>query len=121
MNKIFALLVLLIGLPGVSQGAEHNEAYYVQKDCALEHGIVEYRNADRTRVDCFTDNISMEYDFAYKWYECITQAMYYAMLNDNYAVCKLIVSTELDLKKVERAKAMVKYYGLPLIIEVVPG
>lgn len=38
---------------------------------------MEYRLSDNTRVDCMTDTLAVEFDFANKWAECIGQALYY--------------------------------------------
>ena len=115
MIKFICLVLLLIAAP--SFGYDFPEKYYQEKTCTT--GIIEYTNSDRTRTDCYTKTQSAEYDFANKWYECIGQSLHYAMLNQNHAVCGLMVEKESDTKYVERAEAVVNHYKLPVTIIVV--
>ena len=88
------LLVILFGIilftwPNFGNAANlHKEAEYVNHYCK---GTVEFRNSDGTRTDCLDGNYSIEYDFSYKWYECLTQAMHYSVLNSNLPQCVLIL------------------------------
>lgn len=116
----FGLFVLIMALfvassvvmMGTANATGNNEAYYAKQDCDFRGGVLEYRNSDGTRTDCYLPLISIEYDFAYKWYECITQSMHYARLNDNGAVCALIIQNDLGIKHYNRAVDFVKFYNL---------
>lgn len=121
LTSVWVLVLLGIVLFVDSVEAKQLESYYRDIDCKYEHGIPEYRNSDGTWTDCFTGNLSIEHDFAPKWYECVTQAMYYADLNRNFAVCKLIVITDNDKKLANKAKAFVKRHKLPVIVETILG
>ena len=86
-------------------------------DCKARGGLVEYRNTDGTYTDCITDTLAIEYDFAYKWYECITQAGHYGLLNNLQPVCILILKKEDDLRYVSRSLVFVReYHRKPIVI-----
>lgn len=94
-----------------------------ESDYAIEHcssivGELEHTLPNNTRVDCITEMSVIEYDFTYKWYECITQALYYRMITGKQAICGLIHKngTSIEDTHVERAWSMVKHYRLPVYI-----
>lgn len=109
LKVFFGLIVVLLCFSFVANAEAgthlNKEAKYVDHYCT---GKIEYRNSDNTRTDCLADDQSQEYDFANKWYECLTQAMHYGRLNMNSATCVLIVEKQSDLKYVDRANALVK-------------
>lgn len=94
----------------------HSEAEYVEHYCK---GKVEYRNADKTRTDCLTADFSYEYDFAKKWYECLTQGLYYGMINNNFPACVLIVENKNQMYYVDRARRTIEHYNLKIGLIVV--
>lgn len=52
---------------------------------------MEYQLEDKTRVDCLTSNLAVEFDFAPKWAECIGQALYYGKKTKRIPACALIM------------------------------
>ena len=66
------------------------EADYVALVCPRLGGVPEYRTSVGARIDCLTDSQAIEFDWANKWYEGVTQAMYYAMLTERQAAVALI-------------------------------
>ena len=66
---------------------------------------MEYRLSDNTRVDCMTDILAVEFDFANKWAECIGQALYYGRQTKKQPACVLIMENgEKDLKYLYRLR-----------------
>ena len=59
---------------------EYNEHYYQNIWCREHNGITEYILADKTRVDCLTKDMAVEFDFASKWAESVGQSLYYAKI-----------------------------------------
>lgn len=92
------------------------ESEYVNHYCEGKVGV---RNSDNTRTDCLTTDFSYEYDFAKKWYECISQGLYYGMLNSNNPACVLIVENDGQLYHVKRARKMIIHYGIDIRLLVV--
>jgi hypothetical protein len=121
--KVGPLLLAIVFVTGyclmgyVAHGAE---ADYRDNHCGLVKGQTELRNSDGTYTDCYLPDQSIEYDFARKWYECLGQAMHYARLNRNAAVCLLIVEKPTDQKYVDRADKLVEHFRLPVVVGVIP-
>jgi len=113
--------MLIIGILLIAGTANakhlHPEKYYQDLWCA-DRGQVEVRQEDGTRVDCLTECMAVEFDFCGKWYESITQALHYGMLTGKQAAIVLIVEKPGDWKYVERAKALIKFYCLPVVVFV---
>ena len=66
---------------------------------------MEYKLDDNTRVDCLTDKLAVEVDFAPKWAECIGQAIHYGHKTHRQAACLLILENpEKDLKYLKRLR-----------------
>ena len=118
---MFSAMILLfaLGIPLVAQA--ETEAYYQEKICAKYDARMEVINEDRTRTDCLSDengsHLSIEVDFAKKWYECLTQAMYYGMLYNNQAACVLIVEKDTDMRHVDRARQLINHNKLPVWVD----
>lgn len=73
--------------------------------CSAHKGVMEYRLNDNTRVDCLTDTLAVEFDFANKWAECIGQALYYGQKTGKTPACVLIMEDEeKDLKYLRRLR-----------------
>jgi hypothetical protein len=103
MKKTLIILVLLPMIATAQNAsAKMKEADYVKKYCK---GIVEYKNPDKTRIDCLTDPQAMEYDFGSKWAECVSQALYYGELTGKEPVCVLILDKD-EKRFLERAKKL---------------
>lgn len=69
----------------------HTEKEYQAAWCKAHNGVMEYRLNDKTRVDCLTDTLAVEFDFAPKWHECIGQALYYGRKTRRTPACVLIM------------------------------
>ena len=80
---------------------KHNENYYQRKLCEKLGGVMEYRLADTTRVDCLTERYAIEVDFAKKWAESIGQSLYYAKMTGKKPAIALIVG-ERDARFLKR-------------------
>ena len=67
------------------------ERYYQEKWCNEHHGRMEVVLEDGARVDCLTDTLAVEFDFAKKWTEGYGQARYYAAMTGKRGAVVLIV------------------------------
>ena len=105
------LLLLLVPIIGYTK----TEKDYVKDNCT---GIIEYILPDKTRVDCLTDYIAWEYDYAHKWYEAVGQALYYAMWTGRIGGVALIADYK-DIRFIQRAKLTIEHYNLPIRLKVV--
>jgi hypothetical protein len=95
-----------------------NEAYNNNIYCTGINGIQEYTLKNKVRVDCLTNEYAIEMDWARKWYEGLTQAMYYAMKTNKKAKLVLIRDKN-DQKYIDRAKEVIEFYDLPVDLEVI--
>ncbi len=112
MKTIVKLILFLI--PALCLAKTEKE--YVKEDCTT--GQIEYVLPNKTRIDCLTDYVAWEYDFAHKWYEAIGQALYYAMWTGRLGGVALIADYK-DLRYIQRAKLTIKHYNLPIKLKVV--
>ena len=85
--------ILLIVLLTLSLNSKSLEKDYVQANC---QGDIEVVVTNKVRVDCLTETVAFEYDFARKFYEAIGQSLYYSILTGKQAGVVLIVT---DLKE----------------------
>lgn len=88
------------------------EAYYQNEWCCKYRGIKEYELKDKTRVDCLTKNYACEFDFAHKWYEGFTQALWYSYNTGKKPCLILILEKPTDLKYYNRAKSLSAKYSV---------
>ncbi|KKM65111.1 hypothetical protein LCGC14_1494640, partial [marine sediment metagenome] len=102
---------------GQAAQKKHPERWYQDKWCAEKQGVVEYVLPDRTRVDCLTDGYAIEFDFARKFYEGISQALYYGMMTGKKPGLVLIVGPR-GQKYLDRLNAVIDYYKLPIRVWV---
>ena len=100
--------------------AAKTEADYVALVCPRLGGVPEYRTSAGTRVDCLTSAQAIEFDWADKWYEGITQALYYAMLTQRQAAVALIEKGPNPQRYIARARALIDFYALPVEVMIVP-
>lgn len=114
--SLWSIVALSLALMFSLNVRAESEAYYRDSLCK---GVTEYRNSDGTRTDCEMPGLSIEYDFASKWYECVSQAGHYAILNKTEAECQLIVEYESERIRIPRAYEYIRYYRLPIGLRIV--
>ena len=91
---------------------KHSESSYKHAWCSNHSGIEEFKNPDKTRIDCLTDTNATEFDFASKWAESIGQALYYQLISGKKAMVVLILEEpESQMCYFERVKKMGKMYN----------
>ena len=74
---------------------------------------MEYKNADKTRVDCLTKDYAVEFDFAEKWAESVGQSLHYEMMTGKKAMIVLILEhPETQMVYYERTKKLGEKYGI---------
>ena len=88
------------------------EKDYVEKYC---NGQKEYK-VNNARIDCLTDFVAYEFDYASKWYEAIGQSLYYGILTQRESGIYLIVRDDKDYKYIGRAKLVCDVYEIRLIV-----
>lgn len=96
----YFLLLLLFFTPVLHA---ENEAWHVDKYCT---GEVEHVNEDRTRVDCLTEDNAIEFDWGYKWAECVGQSLHYWLMTGKDPGCFLLLEDEDDLYFVDRVQRL---------------
>lgn len=100
------LILILLAAPCLG-----SEKDIVDREC---DGRKEVVLKDRSRVDCLTDGVAYEYDYATKWAECLTQAMHYGMWTRRQSECVLIYKKPEDFKYFNRAQNLIWHYKLPI-------
>jgi hypothetical protein len=65
-------------------------------------------------VDCLTDTHAIEYGKAEKWYQDLTQALYYGMMTGKKPGVVQIYEHPGDEKYFRRLQAVINYYRLPV-------
>jgi hypothetical protein len=98
-----------------SHTKKYNEKHYQTLICNNLGGIMEYRLADRTRVDCLTDDYAMEVDFAKKWAESIGQSLYYAHMTQKEPAVGLIVGKK-DTRFLKRLEKVANKFSIKIFI-----
>ncbi|MEI8129719.1 MAG: hypothetical protein WCG95_08920 [bacterium] len=114
MNKVIIYLVLIFALTPAVYAKTFQEAYYQNIWCSQNRGIKEYKLNDETRVDCLTSEYACEFDFAHKWYEGFTQALWYAHNTGKMPCLVLIIEKPTDFVYYERARVLSNKYGVRL-------
>lgn len=102
----------------ISQQPKKNEAYYTNVICNNLNGKAEHRLTDNTRIDCLTQKYAIELDWANKWHEGITQALYYAMKSGKEAKLVLLTTRKDDKRFYKKSIDFVGHYELPILIEL---
>lgn len=133
MRKFMYLSVILISFIGTlcvsfapNNIIENPKAYgkhiylervYQEKWCKACNGQAEVMLPDKARVDCVTDKFAVEVDFAVKWAESLTQALYYALMLDKEPGILIIVEDyEKDKIFLDRLDRTIKYWKLPVTV-----
>ena len=105
MKKIFIILLFSVFIVQTAFAKhEYPEKVYQKHWCSQKGGITEYKLDDGTRVDCLTDKLAVEFDFAPKWHECIGQALYYGRKTNKTPACVLILENDDDVRFLYRLK-----------------
>lgn len=89
--KFIIIMLSLFVCYNAKAGSVKRERYYQEKHCKSLNGEIEYVIEKQRRVDCVTEKYAIEYDFAYKVYECVSQARHYGLIMHKKPVCALIV------------------------------
>jgi hypothetical protein len=114
MKTLFITLFLLIFITACSS-QKKNEKYYQTNFCEKLNGIIEYRLKDNSRVDCLTNNLAIEVDWAKKWPEAIGQSLYYSHMTNKKAAIALIASSK-DDNFINRASTICKKFDIKIFI-----
>jgi len=112
---LYLLISYTFSFKEVPLPEKKNERYYQIKMCNKLEGKIEYRLADKTRVDCLTDEYAIEVDWAKKWAEGIGQSLYYGMVTNKKPAIGLIVE-EGDERYLKRLYRVSKELDIKVII-----
>lgn len=118
MKKYWIILLFCLFLT-ISQNAYgariHPEKIYQNVWCQKNNGAAEVELADKTRVDCLTDDYAVEFDFANKWAEAVGQSLYYAFMTGKApAVVLIIENGQKDMKYVKRICKLTDKFNIKL-------
>ena len=116
LKSLCVLGILLTAILINPAPAKASEADYVKKFC---DGQVEVTLFDNTRADCITSSEVIEFDFAYKYYEAIGQALHYGLFTDKQPGIYLILTSHKDFKYLFALAEVVSYYHLPINIHYI--
>jgi len=118
MQKLLCIIVLF----AFSLCAEAKHLYlekeYQKQWCSMQTDCtLEYKLADRTRIDCLTSTHSIEFDFAQKWAEAIGQSLYYSSMTNRKAGVVLILENKSNEQKyLERLLIIAEKHGIDVWI-----
>ena len=100
MKYLVALVLLPLLMSVEATSAEfERESYYSDKICT-EYGGKPTRTDQGLYVDCLTDLLAIEFDWAKrpKNYECIGQSIVYAVQTNKLATCVLLARNEKEFE-----------------------
>ena len=121
MKKLsFILVLLLFGVSSASAKHPYPEKFYQQNWCKENHGMLEYKLIDDTRVDCLTKEYAVEFDFAPKWAEAIGQSLHYSRMTGKKAGINLIIEDKDDFKYYHKIEPLCKMYNIALWYSEMP-
>lgn len=123
MKSIMIIMLLIFPVTGLAKN-RIAEKVYQQKTCTAENFpdskliVIEARRRlyTRLRIDCLTDTYAIEYDFAYKRYEAIGQALTYAAITQKRAGIVLIMRRQKDYKYLNNLLFTIKKLKLPITV-----
>jgi hypothetical protein len=111
----WAMAALLLTAAAAGSAARmHPESWYQRQWCREHQGQVEYLLPDKTRCDCLTETLAVEFDFGPKWAEAIGQALYYSLQTGKRAGIVLILEKETDYKYWLRLNTTIQHFQLPI-------
>jgi hypothetical protein len=111
---IATIFILAMFFPSNAKRS-HHEAWYQERWCETQKGIMEYRLPDAARIDCLTDTHAIEFDFAAKWAEAIGQALYYAGQTGRKPGIVLIINgNDRDRAYIDRLERTIKTASLDI-------
>lgn len=109
----WVLCLLLAAVPScLYAGHAHIEKVYQDKWCSEHGGVTEYRLDDLARVDCLTDEYSVEFDFGKKWAESVGQSLFYAEKTGKRPGVVLILESADDDRFLKRLITVTARYGI---------
>jgi hypothetical protein len=96
--------------------AFQTEYDFVKEQCELWEGEQDYLLRDQTRVDCVTEEMTVEFEFADNWKRALGPALHAASRTGKAAAIALILRRESDEAYVKELLAVKKSFGLELKI-----
>lgn len=103
---------------GDQVASTYREKDFVEAWCGASQGRSEVRQADRTRIDCVTDEYAIEFDFGHKWAEAIGQALFYSAQSGLRPGVVLILKKPGDIRYLARLEKANQHHNLNIQIWV---
>ena len=117
--KSIILTSILLGSLITNNVQAATERYYQDLWCTKDIGISEHPwpiGDSIKRIDCLTEDFAIEFDFAYKWYEGVTQALYYSELTNLRPAIVLIMrrNNKTDEAKWKAMNNLILKFHMPI-------
>ena len=116
MKQAFILSAVFL-LCFAALARDNPEAFYTRAFASRLSGArLEAIAPDKTRCDILTAEYALEVDFANKWAEAIGQSLYYGVQFNRKAGIVLIMERPGDSRHLQRLKAVITGYKLPVTV-----
>jgi len=96
--------------------AYQTEFDFVKEQCEIWEGEQDYLLQDQTRVDCMTEEMAVEFEFADNWKRALGPALHASSRTGKAAAIAMILRRESDEAYVKELMAVKKNFGLELKI-----
>ena len=115
--RAFVIAVFAAFIVGTADA--YDEDFYNTDFCWSVGGVDESRSIPGSRIDCETDEIVYEADWAsFKMFEGIGQSLYYSSMTGKTPGLLLIIKDDHGPKHVAKAKIIIDTWDLPIVLEV---
>lgn len=111
--EMMSIRFLFLFIPCIALAGEREIA---ENHCKGESEVVQ---VDFTRIDCIENGYAIEYDYASKWYNGVTQCMHYGLISGLKPSLRLILRRPNDQVYVDRAVEVIFHYRLPIKLETI--
>lgn len=115
---VLPLLLHASGPGGFStdrEGSVPSEAFFVQQLCAVLGGE-QKTLPDRTQVDCLTQSLAIEVDWASKLWEAVGQSKWYAQQTGKRPGILLLIREDQGVRWAERARKLCEAEEIVLFV-----
>lgn len=106
--------ILLMANIAAAQTYHGTERSYQVPWCYSRGGETEVVMQDGTRADCVTDEYAIEFDFGHKWYEAVSQSLWYSLQTNKPAGIVLILESKDEYKYWVRLNTLIGHFELPI-------
>ena len=108
MVRLLILMLMLLAVPAFA-----TERDYSLRFCQQVGGQAEYVLTDHSRVDCLTDTVAWEVEYAKHWQSAVGQSLFYAMETGKRPGIAVIYSDK-DARYLRRLSDVAEKYGIEI-------